>query len=351
MPAGDAKEPGAVPRRRVAARAMDACARFDRARHHRLSREPPPDRRRDDDPGDVREGAAWRPTSSARSASTRRRSRTWVARVRERGTTLPIWIGLPGIVDNAKLLRISMKIGLGESARFLRAHRAWLRRLITRTFTPDPLIRAARAAVRRPARPTSPGFHVYTFNELERTERWRQRTIERLQRHERGRRPAAGLVQRTGRGSSPRCRGSCPTAARTSSQSDQHTTDPEGGAFFMRTEFQLDGLEDEAEGSSAAFAEEVGRAVRDGLADALRVAPQARRDPRLALRPLPGRAAVALAPRRAVRRHPADRLQPRRHGVRGGALRRAASSTSRSRATPSRGRGGAARAARRQRST
>ena len=34
-------------------------------------------------------------------------------------------------------------------------------------------------------------------------------------------------------------------------QSDQHTTDPEGGSFFMRTEFNLDGLEDQAGASSA----------------------------------------------------------------------------------------------------
>jgi formyltetrahydrofolate deformylase len=37
-------------------------------------------------------------------------------------------------------------------------------------------------------------------------------------------------------------------------QSDQHTTDPEGGAFFMRTEFKLDGLEDDADAFEAAFA-------------------------------------------------------------------------------------------------
>jgi formyltetrahydrofolate deformylase len=40
-------------------------------------------------------------------------------------------------------------------------------------------------------------------------------------------------------------------------QSDQHTTDPEGGEFFMRTEFKLDGLEDGAEEFEAAFAREV----------------------------------------------------------------------------------------------
>jgi formyltetrahydrofolate deformylase len=40
-------------------------------------------------------------------------------------------------------------------------------------------------------------------------------------------------------------------------QSDQHTTDPEGGSFFMRTEFKLDGLEEQAADFEAAFAAEV----------------------------------------------------------------------------------------------
>ena len=95
---------------------------------------------------------------------------SWIARVRARGTHLPIWVGMPGIVDNAKLLRISMKIGLGESARFLRAHRAWLRRLVTRSFTPDPLLR-------RLTSDDIAGVHFFTFNELERTERWRRESL------------------------------------------------------------------------------------------------------------------------------------------------------------------------------
>jgi len=40
-------------------------------------------------------------------------------------------------------------------------------------------------------------------------------------------------------------------------QSDQHTTDPEGGQFFMRTEFKLDGLEEQGAEFEAAFAAEV----------------------------------------------------------------------------------------------
>jgi methylenetetrahydrofolate reductase (NADPH) len=106
--------------------------------------------------------------------------RAWFARVRGRGTGLPIWIGMPGIVDNAKLVRISMKIGLGESARFLRAHRAWLRRLVTRTFTPDALVRGLAPLYGDPEAAMG-GFHFYTFNELERTERWRRQMLQRLE--------------------------------------------------------------------------------------------------------------------------------------------------------------------------
>jgi methylenetetrahydrofolate reductase (NADPH) len=102
----------------------------------------------------------------------------WVGAVRERGTTLPIWIGVPGIINNSKLLRVSMKIGLGESARFLRAHRAWLKRLVTRTFSPEPLMRRLEPLWKDPAANIA-GLHVFTFNELERTERWRREAIER----------------------------------------------------------------------------------------------------------------------------------------------------------------------------
>ena len=104
---------------------------------------------------------------------------TWIERVRARGTHLPIWIGVPGSVDHAKLVRISMKIGLGDSARFLRRHRGWTSRLITRRFKPDALIRDLAPSVSNPAANVG-GFHFYTFNELGRTERWRRQLLERL---------------------------------------------------------------------------------------------------------------------------------------------------------------------------
>jgi len=103
----------------------------------------------------------------------------WIAEVRRRGTALPIWIGLPGTVDYAKLVRISMKIGLGQSARFLRTHSNWMSRLVTRQFKPDPLVRGLAPTLADPAANVA-GFHLYTFNEVARTEKWRRETLERL---------------------------------------------------------------------------------------------------------------------------------------------------------------------------
>jgi methylenetetrahydrofolate reductase (NADPH) len=103
----------------------------------------------------------------------------WIVKVRARGTQLPIWIGLPGIVDYRKLFRISVKIGLGESARFLGHQHGWLSRLLTRRFTPDGLVRELAPTAGDPEARVA-GFHLYTFNELERTERWRRETLDRL---------------------------------------------------------------------------------------------------------------------------------------------------------------------------
>jgi methylenetetrahydrofolate reductase (NADPH) len=105
---------------------------------------------------------------------------TWIRRVRDRGTFLPIWVGVPGAVDNRKLLRTSLRIGLGESVRFLRAQRGLLRRfLVPRPFTPTKLLQALIPSFADPEARLG-GIHVYTFNELERTERWRLRLIEQL---------------------------------------------------------------------------------------------------------------------------------------------------------------------------
>jgi methylenetetrahydrofolate reductase (NADPH) len=104
----------------------------------------------------------------------------WVQRVRRRGVDLPIHVGVPGPVDAAKLLRISTRIGIGESARFARRHTGWLPHLLrVGGYRPGRLVDGLAASLADPASRVA-GLHVYTFNEVARTERWRQETLGRL---------------------------------------------------------------------------------------------------------------------------------------------------------------------------
>ena len=104
----------------------------------------------------------------------------WIRDVRERGTQLPIWIGIPGSVDRQRLLRVSLKVGLGESVRFLHGHRDWFRRLaLHRRYSPTKLLNQLAPALADPYANVA-GLHVYTFNEVEQTERWRRQLLDRL---------------------------------------------------------------------------------------------------------------------------------------------------------------------------
>jgi methylenetetrahydrofolate reductase (NADPH) len=104
----------------------------------------------------------------------------WIANVRRRGTDLPIWIGVPGNVAYSKLLSTSMRIGLGESARFLRHRGSWISRIVMRQFKPERLVRELAPIAAEPAARVA-GFHLYTFNEVARTERWRRAELARAE--------------------------------------------------------------------------------------------------------------------------------------------------------------------------
>ena len=104
----------------------------------------------------------------------------WVARVRRRGVQLPIHIGLAGVADPAKLLRISTRIGVVDSARFLRGHSNWFLRMVQPGgYDPGRFTAGLLPDLAMPERKVA-GLHVFTFNEIEPTERWRQDTLAHL---------------------------------------------------------------------------------------------------------------------------------------------------------------------------
>jgi len=99
----------------------------------------------------------------------------WVRRVRRRGVDLPIRVGLAGPVERTKLLAMAGKIGVGESARFLGKHLSWFARLAT-TYSPEKLL-TRTAAELSTSDSVVAGLHIFTFNQVAETERWRTRLL------------------------------------------------------------------------------------------------------------------------------------------------------------------------------
>ncbi|MEU9392870.1 5,10-methylenetetrahydrofolate reductase [Streptomyces sp. NPDC048324] len=104
----------------------------------------------------------------------------WIARVRRRGVTLPLYVGVAGPVQRAKLLAVATKIGVGESTRFLSRHPSWfLRFAAPGGHAPERLLERGEAALTAPASGVA-GLHLFTFNQIAETERWRRAALERL---------------------------------------------------------------------------------------------------------------------------------------------------------------------------
>ena len=101
----------------------------------------------------------------------------WVNDVWARGTRLPIFVGIPGVVPRATLIRVSTRIGIGESLRYLRKHNDFVTRFLRPGgFSPDRLIKGLAPALADPEQKIA-GFHIFTFNDLADTEAWRQRKL------------------------------------------------------------------------------------------------------------------------------------------------------------------------------
>jgi methylenetetrahydrofolate reductase (NADPH) len=114
--------------------------------------------------------------------------RHWIQRVRSRGVTMPMFIGIAGPVDRARLLRMATKAGVAESARFLTGHTEWLLRLGTPAgYNPGRLLERTGATLADPVSAVE-GLHVFTFNQVRQTEEWRRGLLDRIAG--RGQRPA-----------------------------------------------------------------------------------------------------------------------------------------------------------------
>jgi methylenetetrahydrofolate reductase (NADPH) len=106
---------------------------------------------------------------------------SWLSGLRERGVTLPVYVGLPGAVERKKLLAISLKIGVGDSARFLKKQSGLVGRLVKPGgYRPDDLVRSLAPYFGDDYYGLA-GFHLNTFNQAESTESWRREMLDILE--------------------------------------------------------------------------------------------------------------------------------------------------------------------------
>ena len=108
---------------------------------------------------------------------------SWLRTIRKAGVTLPAWLGLPGVAEIPKLISLSLKIGVGQSVNVLRKQKGLVRKMISaKPYQPDDLLAGLVPYLDDPVLDI-PGFHLFSFNNVEKTERWRVNTMKKYTEH------------------------------------------------------------------------------------------------------------------------------------------------------------------------
>jgi methylenetetrahydrofolate reductase (NADPH) len=102
---------------------------------------------------------------------------SWLGRMREAGITLPLHLGVPGVADLTKLMTISAKIGVADSARYLKKNKKMVGHLMKKgSFGPDAFLEALAPTLADPAADVR-ALHVFTFNQVQNTADWQRRML------------------------------------------------------------------------------------------------------------------------------------------------------------------------------
>jgi methylenetetrahydrofolate reductase (NADPH) len=107
--------------------------------------------------------------------------RDWITARRAEGFRLPIQIGVAGAVEPHRLLTVSARIGVRDSARFLLKNVGLVGRLLRSGgfYRPDGLLDELAPLFGDPVADVR-WVHLYTFNQVEATDAWRRRYLRAL---------------------------------------------------------------------------------------------------------------------------------------------------------------------------
>lgn len=104
----------------------------------------------------------------------------WLNSIRTAGITLPTRIGLPGVANFSRLMSLSMQIGVGQSLQQLKKQKGLLRKVVSaKPYQPDDLLEELQPFLDNQELIIS-GFHLFSFNDVKRTENWRAETFKKF---------------------------------------------------------------------------------------------------------------------------------------------------------------------------
>ena len=104
----------------------------------------------------------------------------WMNQIHKKGIELPVWVGRPGVIERGRLLKTSLRIGVGDSLRFLRKKSQVATELMKSSiYNPDDLVRDITEQIDINDSKLA-GYHIYCFNQIETTEKWRTERISAL---------------------------------------------------------------------------------------------------------------------------------------------------------------------------
>lgn len=107
-----------------------------------------------------------------------RKWKQWAAAERAAGFTLPLHLGVPGVIDRGKLLTMGARLGIGSSMRFVKKNSGALLRLFSPSgYDPNKMITPLSKVAGELG---IEGIHLFTFNNVEATVAWQHKQLERL---------------------------------------------------------------------------------------------------------------------------------------------------------------------------
>ena len=102
----------------------------------------------------------------------------WLDDIRARGVRLPLRIGLAGPIRTARLVELSVKIGVGQSLRYLTKQHGMVGGLLLgRSYVPEKLLLDVGERLGSPDLAVE-GLHIFTFNQVDVTVAWQRRVAE-----------------------------------------------------------------------------------------------------------------------------------------------------------------------------